>query len=165
MYISSELTNYEAVITNNSFIGRGVVSFHKNEAVIHSLANPTVGTLTDLLAGRPGLGSRQNKGFSLFAIASRSSLEPTQPPIQWVPEIFSPGVNRSGYEADSPPSSAEDDNTWSYTSTPACIFMALYLLERRTTSFFLSLSTCCSEFVESSFILRRFFNCEVYIGL
>jgi hypothetical protein len=34
--------------------------------------------------------------------------EPTQPPIQWVPEALSLGVKRPGREADhSPPSSAE----------------------------------------------------------
>jgi len=45
---------------------------------------------------------------------SRQALWPTQPPIQWVPE-----VKRPGHEADySPPSSAEVSNAWSYTSIP-----------------------------------------------
>jgi hypothetical protein len=36
------------------------------------------------------------------------ALEPTQPPIQWVPGAFSLGIKRPGREADhSPPSSAE----------------------------------------------------------
>jgi hypothetical protein len=36
------------------------------------------------------------------------ALEPTQPPIQWVPGVFSLGIKRPGREADhSPPSSAE----------------------------------------------------------
>jgi hypothetical protein len=40
--------------------------------------------------------------------ASRTALEPTQPPIQWVPEALSLGVKRPRREADhSPPSSAE----------------------------------------------------------
>jgi hypothetical protein len=55
----------------------------------------------------------------LLATASVPALEPTQYPIQWVPEALSPGVKRSGREADhSPPSSAEVKNVWSYTSTP-----------------------------------------------
>jgi hypothetical protein len=44
----------------------------------------------------------------LFTTASRMALEPTQPPIQWVPGALSLGVKRLGREADySPPSSAE----------------------------------------------------------
>jgi hypothetical protein len=40
---------------------------------------------------------------------SRPTLVPTQPPIQWVPGVVSPGVMRQGGEADhSPPSCAED---------------------------------------------------------
>jgi len=46
------------------------------------------------------------------------ALEPTQPPIRWLPEAPSLGVKRPGCEADhSPPSSAEVKNAWSYTST------------------------------------------------
>jgi hypothetical protein len=43
---------------------------------------------------------------------SRPALEPTQPPVQWVPEVLSPGVKaRPGRDADhSPPSSAEVEN-------------------------------------------------------
>jgi hypothetical protein len=37
--------------------------------------------------------------------------------IQWVPGAFSLGLKRMGHEADhSPPSSAEVNNVWSYTS-------------------------------------------------
>jgi hypothetical protein len=50
---------------------------------------------------------------------------PTQPPIQWVPEALSLGVDRPGREADySPPTSAEVKNTWIYTSNPPYAFMA-----------------------------------------
>jgi len=43
---------------------------------------------------------------------SRPALEPTQPPVQWVPGVLSPGVKaRQGRDADhSPPSSAEVEN-------------------------------------------------------
>jgi hypothetical protein len=44
----------------------------------------------------------------LFTTASRKTLEPTQPPIQWVPGALSLGVMQPGREADySHPSSAE----------------------------------------------------------
>jgi hypothetical protein len=47
-------------------------------------------------------------GIFLFTTASRTILEPTQPPFQWVPGALSLGVKRPGCEADHfPPSSAE----------------------------------------------------------
>jgi hypothetical protein len=47
----------------------------------------------------------------LFSIASRPALRPTQPPIQWVPGAFSPGVKQQALEADhSPPSDARVKN-------------------------------------------------------
>jgi hypothetical protein len=53
-------------------------------------------------------GSRWGLGIFLFTTASRTALEPTQPPTQWVPGSLSVGVKRPGSEADhSPPSSAE----------------------------------------------------------
>jgi hypothetical protein len=59
---------------------------------------------------RDGLwGSIAGKGkiFLLF-ILSTSAVEPTQPPIQWVPAVLSPGIKQLGREADySPSASAE----------------------------------------------------------
>jgi hypothetical protein len=48
------------------------------------------------------------KIFPLSSV-SRPALGPTQPPVQWVPGILSPGIKaRPGRDADhSPPSSAE----------------------------------------------------------
>jgi hypothetical protein len=64
-------------------------------------------------------------GIFLFTTASRPALEPTQPPIQWVPGALSLEVKRPGLEADhSPPSSVEVKNASSYTSTPQYAFMA-----------------------------------------
>jgi hypothetical protein len=66
----------------------------------------SVGIVTRLRAGRSGFDFRQGLGILLFSTAFRPALEPTQPPIQWVP-----GVNRPGREADhSPPCSAEVKN-------------------------------------------------------
>jgi hypothetical protein len=41
-----------------------------------------------------GLIPDRGRGFFLQALASRPALGPTQSPIQWVPEVLSPGVNR-----------------------------------------------------------------------
>jgi hypothetical protein len=55
-----------------------------------------------------GFDSQLGLGIFLFTTASRTALEPTQPPIQWVPGALSLGVKRPGREADhSLPSSAE----------------------------------------------------------
>jgi hypothetical protein len=59
-------------------------------------------------------------GIFLFTTESKSPLEPTQHPIQWVPGALSLGVKRPRREADhSPPSSAEVKNAWRYTFTPS----------------------------------------------
>jgi hypothetical protein len=58
-----------------------------------------------------GFESRQGLGIFLFATVYRPALEPTQPPIQWVPGALSLGVKRPGRESDhSPLSSAEAKN-------------------------------------------------------
>jgi hypothetical protein len=76
--------------------------------------------------------SRLGLGIIPFTTASRTALEPTQPPIQWVREALSLGVKRPGREADhSPPPSAEVKNAWSYTSTPHYAFMAWCLVKHR----------------------------------
>jgi hypothetical protein len=78
-----------------------------------------------------GFESRQGLGIILFTTASRPTLGPTQPPIQWVPGALSLGVKVSGREADhSPSSSAEVKNAWSYTSAPQYTFMAWCSVEK-----------------------------------
>jgi hypothetical protein len=49
------------------------------------------------------------KDFFSLSSVSRPALGPTQPPVQWVPGVLSPGVKaRPGRDAEhSPPSSAE----------------------------------------------------------
>jgi hypothetical protein len=71
-----------------------------------------------------GFEYRQQLGIFLFTTASRPHLEPTQPPIQWVPGALSLGLKRPQCEADhSPSSSAEVKNACSYTSIPQYAFM------------------------------------------
>jgi hypothetical protein len=70
----------------------------------------SVGIATRLRAGQlgwSGFVSRRGLGTFLFATA------PTQPLMQWVSGVLSPGVKRQGREADHlPPSSAEVKNSW-----------------------------------------------------
>jgi hypothetical protein len=66
-----------------------------------------------------GFENQQGLGIFLFTTESRPALEPTEPPIQWLPGALSLVVKRPGREADhSPPSSVELKNAWGYTSTP-----------------------------------------------
>jgi hypothetical protein len=60
------------------------------------------------------IGIRSPRGQRTFLLSSvsRPALGPTQPPVQWVPVVLSPGVQaRPGRDADhSPLSSAEVEN-------------------------------------------------------
>jgi hypothetical protein len=47
-----------------------------------------------LQTGRPGLDPRQGQRIFPLASVFRPALNPTQPPIQWVPGVLSPGVKR-----------------------------------------------------------------------
>jgi len=87
--------------------------------------------VTEVRAGRLEFDSRLGQGCFLIATASRPALGLTQPPIQWVPGGFSPGVKRPGYKADhSPPYSAEIKNVWKYTSTPPYVFVVWCLVKK-----------------------------------
>jgi hypothetical protein len=56
-----------------------------------------------------GFDPRRGKRIFPLSSMSRPALGPTQPPVQWVPGVLSPGVKaRPGIDADrSPPPSAE----------------------------------------------------------
>jgi hypothetical protein len=74
-----------------------------------------------------GFESWQGLGIFLFNTASRTALEATQAPIQWIAEALSLGINFPGRETDhSPTSSAEVKNAWSFTSNPQYVFMAWF---------------------------------------
>jgi hypothetical protein len=76
----------------------------------------SVGVTTGWRAGvRFPAGARD---FSLLH-SVRSVAGPTQAPIQWERRTLSSGVKRPGRDGDHlPMSSAEIENSWSYTSTP-----------------------------------------------
>jgi hypothetical protein len=47
-----------------------------------------------LRTGRPGFDPRQEQRIFLLDSVSKPALGPTQPPVQWVPGVLSPGVKR-----------------------------------------------------------------------
>jgi hypothetical protein len=62
--------------------------------------------------GRSDFDSRRGQRIFPVAFVSRPALGPTQPPVQLVPVVLSPGVKaRPGRDADhSPPSNGEVEN-------------------------------------------------------
>jgi hypothetical protein len=54
------------------------------------------GYTDELWPGWPGYDPRQRQQILLCSTASRPALQPTQPPLRWVPEPLSSGVKRSG---------------------------------------------------------------------
>jgi hypothetical protein len=58
-----------------------------------------------LRAWRPGFDCRQSLRTFLFATASKPGPGSTQPPIQWLSRVLSPGGKRPGRETDHSPSS------------------------------------------------------------
>jgi hypothetical protein len=81
------------------------------------------GSVVGISRGRSSSPGRV-KNF-LFSTSSRHALGPTQPPIQWVPVFFPPGVKWQGREAHhSPSTSAEVKKMWIYTFTFPYAFMA-----------------------------------------
>jgi hypothetical protein len=89
-------------------------------------------------------------GIFLFTTTSRTALGPTKPPIQWVPGALSLGVKQLRHEADhSPPSSAEVENVWSYTSTPQCVFIAWCLVKHRDNFTFIDAAYKMLSFQQS----------------
>jgi hypothetical protein len=61
---------------------RGLDIYYSHHRQLH------IGIMTRLPAGRSAFNSRQGLGFYLLATASRPALEPTQPPMQWVPVVL-----------------------------------------------------------------------------
>jgi hypothetical protein len=116
----------------------------KNFKTLYRSWDSSVGVVTRLWPGQSGFNSQQDLGSFLFATPSRPALGLTQPPIQWVLGVLSPGVKQPGHKDDcSPPSSTKVKNMWSYTSTPQYVFMARYLIKHRDNfTFNLPLKSC-----------------------
>jgi hypothetical protein len=79
--------------------------------------------------GRPGdRGSIPGRGERIFPLASvsRPALGPTQPPVQWVPGVLSPGLKRGrGVTLTTPPHPVPRSRmSRSYTSSPSSAFVA-----------------------------------------
>jgi hypothetical protein len=72
------------------------------------------------LNDRGGRSSSPGGGKNFYlSMSSRLALGSTQPPIQWAPGAFSPGVKWLKREADhSPSSNAEVNKTWSIHPLP-----------------------------------------------
>jgi hypothetical protein len=71
----------------------------------------SVGIATGYRLGGLDLIPSRGKIFLLYSTESKPALGPTQPSIQWVLGVFSPGVKHPESEADhSPPSIAEVKN-------------------------------------------------------
>jgi hypothetical protein len=71
------------------------------------------------MTGVLGFNSRQGLGIFLFATASRMSIVPTQPPIQWVAGAFSLGQSDGGVKLTTHLHLVpRSKNEWRYTSTP-----------------------------------------------
>jgi hypothetical protein len=85
-----------------------------------------------LQARRPrGRSSSPGRVKNFLFTSSRPGLASTEPPVQRVPGILSPGLKRAGHEADhSPPASAKVKKMWIYTSTLPYAFMARLVKHR-----------------------------------
>jgi hypothetical protein len=108
-----------------------------NSPKIHSNIILPCTPKSSLRVFQPKFCTHSVSGIFLFTTASRTALEPTQPPIQQVLGDPSLGVKWPGREVDhSPPSSAEVKNEWSCTSTPPYAFMAWCLVKHRDNFIF-----------------------------
>jgi hypothetical protein len=100
----------------------------------------------------PGKG---NYDIFILGTASRPVLGPTQLPIQWISGALSMGVKRSGREADhSPPSGAEVNNAWSYSSTPQYSFMAQCSVRKAQVQLYLYLCDLSNIIVGTTIIFE-----------
>jgi hypothetical protein len=105
----------------------------EDEMDIHFSSSPyyarsqdsTVGIATGYRLDYRMVGDRVPVGSRIFSTSFRPALGSTHPPIQWIPEALSLGVNRPGHETGHlPPASTEVKKMWIYTSTPPYIFVA-----------------------------------------
>jgi hypothetical protein len=97
----------------------------------------SVSIVTELRTGRLWFYPRYGQGyFTLrYHVQTGSAANPAH---HMITRALSPGVDRSGYEAEhSLPSSAEVKNAWSFTSISSYVLMAWCLIKHgRITDFF-----------------------------
>jgi hypothetical protein len=74
-----------------------------------------------------GFSSQRGLGIFLFITMSRTALEPTQPPIQWLPGALSQGEKLTTHFH----LVLTSKNVWSYTSTPPICLHGVWVGERR----------------------------------
>lgn len=99
------------------------------------------GVVTRLQYERFGVRIPAGEGIFLFSTMARRSTGRTQPPIQWVREALSPGVDRPGSEADySPVSDVEVKNG----GTPTLPLHAFVVGVGKTLPNFFLLEFCCA---------------------
>jgi hypothetical protein len=81
---------------------------------------------TDGSTGQSGFDPRRGQRIFHLTSVSRPALGPTQPPVQWVPGVLSPGgKSRLGRDADhSPHLVPRSRMSRSYTSSPPSAFVA-----------------------------------------
>jgi hypothetical protein len=97
-------------------------------------------------------------------VSSRPAPGPTQPPIQWVPGTPLAGVKRAGREADHPPpTSAEVNKTWVYTSTPPYVFVACAKLVKHRDNFTVIVFHCNTKYILCYSIFKD--SCRVLSSL
>jgi hypothetical protein len=96
----------------------------RRKGIPHRSRDSVVGIATSYVLDDRGVGGRVPVGSRIFSKSSRPALRSTQPPIQCLSGTLSPGVKRPGREVDhSPPTSAEVNKMWIYTSTPPYVSM------------------------------------------
>jgi hypothetical protein len=66
---------------------------------VETLGEISISLVTRLVSGEPRLVSQLHQGIFLFATTFRLALDPTQPPIQWVPGTLSLEVKQLEHEA------------------------------------------------------------------
>jgi len=80
-------------IVSQMFLFKVVFTLFLPIFVLHTnrSKDSSISVVTRLQAGWPSINSWQRQQFFLFTIMSRPALEPTQPPIQWIPGAISLG--------------------------------------------------------------------------
>jgi hypothetical protein len=97
--------------------------FHFHHNVMRRMAKP-VEELSYRLGDTGFKSCRRHETF-LFSNTTTPPLEPTQPPIQWLPGALCLGVKQLGHETEhATPSSLKFKNQWCHTSTLLHTLMA-----------------------------------------